>query len=86
VTLGKATMDYYRERRADYLQYEEEDERGGFLVYQDRITCNYGRRYLETVIRAYDRSDINGADASRYLSNIDLKHFPELRENLGAVG
>ncbi len=88
VTLDKATMDYYFRRRRHFLalyeeqrRREEQNKSSGGMTYYERKVRNYGRRFIQTVIDAYNEEHINGADLAHYL-NIKLNNLPSLIEEL----
>jgi Zn-dependent peptidase ImmA (M78 family)/transcriptional regulator with XRE-family HTH domain len=84
VTLERASRDFYRDRRQHFLrQYgEQREQQAGFITYYNKQIRNLGRRYIHTVLDAYNRDDITDADLSRYLG-MKLKNVPTLVETLG---
>jgi Zn-dependent peptidase ImmA (M78 family) len=89
VTLERASADYYRERRAHFLaiyaglrERDANDKRatGGPSYYRMKIR-NFGRRYVTSVLAAYHRRDITGAELADYL-DIKLDRVPKLEEAL----
>lgn len=87
VTLDRASMDFYFRRRQHFLAtYEAQRRRkeqakssGGGLTYYERKLRNYGRRFVQMVVDAYDQEQINGADLAHYL-DMKLNNLPKLVE------
>jgi Zn-dependent peptidase ImmA (M78 family)/transcriptional regulator with XRE-family HTH domain len=85
VTLHRASRDFYRQRRPHFLRvYRDQFEQsgGGGGDYYSNHIARLGRRYITTVLAAYNRDDITDADLSRYL-NMKLKNVPTLMEKMG---
>jgi len=86
VTLNRASPEFYRERRPDFLRLYAEAGRlqsGGPGYYKDQVRF-LGRAYIQMVLDAYDRADITDPDLARYLGNMKLKNVPKLVETLGS--
>jgi Zn-dependent peptidase ImmA (M78 family) len=81
VTLGKATREYFRERKPFFVHRYSSRSDTGFITYYPKKIRNLGRRYITTVLSAYDRDEITAADLCRYL-DIKLKNVPALIERL----
>jgi Zn-dependent peptidase ImmA (M78 family)/DNA-binding transcriptional regulator YiaG len=92
VTLGKASMDFYWQRRpifvALYRQLRETREAklkeatGGPSPYLMKIR-NLGRRYVTDVLDAYDRDLIDPSDVSDFL-DIKVNNLPKLVAHLAS--
>lgn len=91
VTLQRATVAFYMQRRAQYqaayaAQREEEkrkrrDSKGGPPPY--RMTArDRGKPYVRLVLDAYQRDEITTSSASNLLS-LKTKHFPALEREVG---
>lgn len=86
VGLQKASWDFYFSRRPHFQRlYAEAQEapkgKGGPSFYQMKVR-DFGRRYTTSVIDAYHRREINGAELADYLE-IKVNHLPKLEETLG---
>jgi Zn-dependent peptidase ImmA (M78 family) len=92
VTLGKASMDFYWQRRpffvARYRELREVREAqlktadGGPSPYLMKIR-NLGRRYITDVLDAYDRDLIEPSDVSDFL-DIKVNNLPKLVAQLAS--
>lgn len=86
VTLNRASMSFYLNRRESYLREHEtiraERRNGGPTYYQMKLR-NLGRRYVSEVIQAYRRRDINSAELVDYL-DIRIDRLPKLVDQLQA--
>jgi hypothetical protein len=92
VTLGKASMDFYWQRRPFFValyrdlrelreaQLEAAD--GGPSPYLMKIR-NLGRRYITDVLDAYDRDLIDPSDVSDFL-DIKVNNLPKLVARLAS--
>lgn len=86
LTLGLTTEQFYRDKRAEYLNaYAEQPAPQGRPSYHRIRVRDLGRAYLGIVLDAYHREAINSADLSEYLG-VKLKHVPRLElEAFGTV-
>jgi Zn-dependent peptidase ImmA (M78 family)/transcriptional regulator with XRE-family HTH domain len=92
VTLGKASMDFYWQRRpffvARYKHLREVSEAkrkeadGGPSPYRMKVR-NLGRRYITDVLDAYDRDLIDPSDVSDFL-DIKVNNLPKLVAHLAS--
>lgn len=88
VTLQRASWEFYFDRRPYFRRAYEEaradkgEKEGGPTFYQMKLR-DFGRRYAASVIDAYHRRDINGAELADYL-DIKINHLPQLEKLLGA--
>jgi Zn-dependent peptidase ImmA (M78 family) len=89
VTLQRASLDFYRRRRVQFLdEYEElraaqkaKNSRGpGFDVMRVR---DLGRPYIRIVLDAYGRRAITASTMADYLG-VRLKHVPKIAERVRA--
>ena len=86
VELGHASWDYYFDRRPYFLQmYEDSQEerqagKGGPNYYRMKLR-DFGRRYVRTVVDAYNSRDITGSDLSDYL-DMKVNRLPGLEAEL----
>lgn len=83
VTLGRASREFYRERRRHFILRRRTDhgQSAGFITYYNKQIRNLGQRYIRTVLDAHHRNEITDADLSRYLG-MKLKYVPTLVETL----
>ena len=81
VTLGKATREYYRERRPRFLAvYAQRRGQGSGHGHYYRDKVRYlGRRYIKTLLQAFDNEDLSLAELSTYL-DVKYKDVPKLRD------
>lgn len=83
VSLGRASWDYYIEKRANFLalyadmqRRQKEKQEGGPSYYTMKLR-DLGRRYISTVLDAYRQDRITGSDLADYLS-MKLDNLPKL--------
>lgn len=83
VSLGRASWDYYIEKRANFLtlyadmqRRQKEKQEGGPSYYTMKLR-DLGRRYISTVLDAYHQDRITGSDLAGYLS-MKLDNLPQL--------
>jgi Zn-dependent peptidase ImmA (M78 family)/transcriptional regulator with XRE-family HTH domain len=83
ITLKRASREFYWERRRHFVLRRSADcgQSAGFITYYNKQIRNLGRRYIRTVLHAYNRDEITDADLSRYLG-MKLKYVPTLVETL----
>ncbi len=78
ITIGSASQESYGELKKLFEKLRGKQSRGFLPYYRGKIR-NLGRRYIETILLAYDRGEITDATLSRYL-DIKLKNMPKLIE------
>lgn len=88
VTLGRASWEFYLDRRPSFLdaydeaRQEPEERRSGPSYYRMKLR-DFGHRYTTTVLDAYHRRDINSSELADYLE-IKVDHIQKLENLLGA--
>lgn len=80
VTLGKVGQDFYTEKKAQFEQeYREQAQpngSGGGDYYRLKVR-DLGRRFITSVLTAYNQGDISSRDTTRYLG-VQLSQVPRL--------
>ncbi len=92
ISLDRASREQYDELKPHYEEVyaerlEERQKRQksrGFNYYRAKIR-EFGRRYISSVIDAYDRDAITSVELADYL-DMRTKYIPNLREALGEGG
>ena len=78
VIVGKATQDFYRQKRQQWLRQYAQMKRGkGFISPTQESVRNNGPRFVKLVLRAYNEEAITASDVSEFLG-IRLKHLDAL--------
>jgi len=88
LTHGLTTVDFYRERRAEFEEEyrQRREEGGGFLRYFRRILRDNGPAFTSLVLAAYDEQAISVRDLSHHLGDIKLDHIDSIRGALANMG
>jgi Zn-dependent peptidase ImmA (M78 family) len=87
LTLGRTSQAFYQRKRAEYLEQGSRSQpSGGFLEYYRRVLRDNGPAYTNLVLSAYRSELITARDASHYLGDIKVTHFPKITSALRTAG
>jgi Zn-dependent peptidase ImmA (M78 family) len=84
LSLGLTTRDFYQAKREEYLeQYKEiKANRRGFMWYHKRVVRDNGPAFTNLVLDAYQQQRISAIEFSRFLGDINLKHYDSIVEEV----
>jgi Zn-dependent peptidase ImmA (M78 family)/DNA-binding XRE family transcriptional regulator len=77
---GKATADFYRRKRSEFLQMEQ-GKGGGRVPFHRLILRDNGYSYTRLILDAYHQEAITASDLSDYLGT-KLKHLYKIEEGI----
>ncbi len=76
LTLGRTSLAFYRRKRREYLQRQEDTaEAGGFMPYFRRVLRDNGAAFTSLALEAYYADAISSIDLSRLLGGFKLQHL-----------
>ena len=78
VTLEKASWEFYWRKRLELRRPLTEEQRPRFGNYYRNRVRHLGRKYIGTVLEAFDRGDISPSEVSNYLG-VRFVNVPNLR-------
>ncbi len=80
VTLGMASLAFYRRKRQQYGE-EAKPQEGGFMKQSVKALRAVGKPFARIALDAYDREAISGSQLAEYLG-VRLKHLAEIERAL----
>lgn len=83
LTLGRTTLEFYRKRRAEYLErYRQRTEGvGGGPTWDRRAVARVGALFARLALESYYRERITASDLSEYLG-VKLKHMAAIEKTV----